>query len=151
MKIYRRYLSREVVAAIALVLAGFLALFGFFDMITEVKSVGQGDYQLRHAIAFVLLRIPGRVYELMPIAVLIGTLYALSTLARHSEITVLRASGMSTPTLLGVLFQVAAVCAVLTFVIGEVVAPPAERAAQHLRLKERGRTVSQDLRSGLWV
>ncbi|MEZ7911958.1 MAG: LPS export ABC transporter permease LptG [Propionivibrio sp.] len=151
MKIYRRYLSREVVAAIALVLAGFLALFGFFDMITEVKSVGQGDYQLRHAIAFVLLRIPGRVYELMPIAVLIGTLYALSTLARHSEITVLRASGMSTPTLLGVLFQVAAVCAVLTFVIGEVVAPPAERAAQQLRLKERGRTVSQDLRSGLWV
>ncbi len=39
---------------------------------------------------------PGRVYELFPIAVLIGTLYALTLLARHSEITVLRASGLST-------------------------------------------------------
>lgn len=151
MKIYRRYLAREVAAAILLVLAGFLALFSFFDMITEVKSVGQGDYQLRHAIAFVALRMPGRIYELMPIAVLIGTLYALSTLARHSEITVLRASGMSTRTLLASLFMVATVCAVLTFVIGEVVTPPAERAAQQLRLKERGKTISQELRSGLWV
>ncbi|WP_301100359.1 LPS export ABC transporter permease LptG [Propionivibrio sp.] len=151
MKIYRRYLAREVSGAILLVLAGFLALFGFFDMIAEVKNVGEGSYQLHHAVAFVALRMPGRVYELMPIAVLIGTLYALSTLARHSEITVLRASGMSTRKLLSGLFQVAAVFALITFLIGEVVAPPAERAAQQMRLKEKGSAVSQDLRSGLWV
>ncbi len=151
MKIYRRYLIREVSGAILLVLAGFLALFGFFDMITEVKNVGQGSYQLHHAVAFVALRMPGRIYELMPIAVLIGTLYALSTLARHSEITVLRASGMSTGRLLLCLMQVAVVCALITFFIGEVVSPPAERAAQQMRLMEKGSTVGQDLRSGLWV
>ena len=151
MKIYRRYLAREVSGAILLVLAGFLALFGFFDMITEVKNVGEGAYQLHHAVAFVALRMPGRVYELMPIAVLIGTLYSLSTLARHSEITVLRASGMSTRQLLVGLFQIAAVFALLTFLIGEVVAPPSERAAQQLRLKQKGQTVGQDMRSGLWV
>ena len=151
MKIYRRYLAREVAAAILLVLGAFLALFGFFDMITEVKNVGQGNYQLHHAISFVLLRLPGRVYELMPIAVLIGTLYSLSTLARHSEITVLRASGMSTRNLLTGLFQVAAVFALITFLIGEFVAPPLERTAQQIRLKEKGSAVGQDLRSGLWV
>jgi lipopolysaccharide export system permease protein len=151
MKIYRRYLAREVSGAILLVLAGFLALFGFFDMIAEVKNVGEGSYQLHHALAFVMLRMPGRVYELMPIAVLIGTLYALSTLARHSEITVLRASGMSTAKLLTGLFQVAAVFALITFLVGEVVAPPSERAAQQMRLKERGKATGQDLRSGLWV
>lgn len=151
MKIYRRYLAREVSGGILLVLAGFLSLFGFFDMIAEVKNVGEGSYQLHHAIAFVALRMPGRVYELMPIAVLIGALYSLSTLARHSEITVLRASGMSTRNLLAGLFQVAAVFALATFLIGEVVAPPCERAAQQMRLKEKGSTVGQDLRSGLWV
>ncbi len=151
MKIYRRYLAREVSGSVLLVLTGFLALFGFFDMIGEVKNVGEGNYQLHHALAFVALRLPGRVYELMPIAVLIGTLYALSALARHSEITVLRASGMSTGRLLIGLFQVALVFAFVTFLIGELVAPPSERAAQQLRLKERGKTVGQDLRSGLWV
>ncbi len=151
MKIYRWYLARELFGAILLVLAGFLALFGFFDMIAEVKNVGEGSYQLQHAIFFVLLRMPGRIYELMPIAVLIGALYALSTLARHSEITVLRASGMSTARLLASMLQVAMVFALITFVIGEVVAPPAERAAQQLRLAAKGNTVGQDLRSGLWV
>ena len=151
MKIYRRYLAREVSVGILLVLGGFLALFGFFDMIAEVKNVGEGSYQLHHAMAYVALRMPGRVYELMPIAVLIGTLYSLSTLARHSEITVLRASGLSTRKLLSGLFQVAAVFALVTFLIGEVVAPPAERAAQQLRLAAQGAVVGQDLNSGLWV
>ncbi|HRD93782.1 MAG TPA: LPS export ABC transporter permease LptG [Accumulibacter sp.] len=151
MKIYRRYIAREVFGAVLLVLLAFLALFAFFDMLGEINNVGQGGYRLQHAFAFVLLRVPGRVYELMPIAVLIGTLYALSTLARHSEITVLRVSGLSSGALLLGLFQVAGAFAVATFLIGEYVAPPAERAANQLRLKERGRMVGQDLRSGLWV
>ena len=151
MKIYRRYIAREVLAAILLVLAAFLALFSFFDMITEVKSVGPTGYQLHHAVAFVVLEMPSRVYELMPIAVLIGALYALSALARHSEITVLRASGMSTGDLLVGLLQVAVVVALATFLVGEVVAPPCEKAAQQMRLKAKGKAIGQDLRSGFWV
>ena len=151
MKIYRRYLARELAGAILLVLLAFLALFAFFDLLGEIKSVGQGGYQLHHALGFALLRAPGRAYELMPIAVLIGTLYALSVLARHSELTVLRASGLSTAALLGGLFQVAGLFALATYLIGEFVAPPAERAAYQMRLKEKGRMVGQDLRSGLWV
>ena len=151
MKIYRRYLVREVSAAILLVLLAFLALFAFFDMLGEVKDIGRGGYQLHHAFGFVMLRLPGRVYELMPIAVLIGTLYALSSLARHSEITVLRVSGLSSGALLRGLFLVAGLFAVATFLIGEYVAPTAEREANQLRLKARGRMIGQDLRSGLWV
>lgn len=151
MKIYRKYLAREVGGAVLLVLGAFLALFGFFDMIGELKDIGPSGYQLHHAVGYVLLRLPGRVYELMPVAVLIGTLYALSTLARHSEITVLRASGLSTRGLLVSLFQVAAVFAVLTFLFGEFVAPPAERAANQLRLKAVSAVVAQEFRTGLWV
>jgi lipopolysaccharide export system permease protein len=152
MKIYRRYLAREIVAGVLLVLAAFLALFSFFDMINEVKSVGSNaSYQLHHAIIFVLLRLPGRIYELMPIAVLIGTLYALSSLARHSEITVLRVSGLSTMSLLSSLMVVASVFALVTFLVGEVVTPPAERAAQRIKLLGKGKAVGQDLHSGLWV
>jgi lipopolysaccharide export system permease protein len=152
MKIYRRYLAREVAAGVLLVLAAFLALFSFFDMINEIKNVGSSaSYQLHHAVVFVLLRLPGRVYELMPVAVLIGTLYALSSLARHSEITVLRVSGMSTKDMLSGLLAVAAVFALATFLVGEVVAPPAERTAQQLKLQSRGKAVAQDMDSGLWV
>ena len=151
MKIYRRYLAREMTASIILVLVAFLSLFSFFDMITEIKSVNTTTYQLHNAVAFILLRMPGRVYELMPVAVLIGTLYALSNLARHSEITVLRASGMSTQNLLSCLLLLALAFALCTFLVGEFVSPPCERAAQRMRLQEKGKAVGQDLRSGLWV
>ena len=54
------------------------------DLINELRNVGKAGYQLGHALLFVTLSVPGLVYELIPIATLIGALYALSTLARHS-------------------------------------------------------------------
>lgn len=150
--LYQRYLMRETLAAILLVLAAFLALFSFFDLINELRSVGKGGYQFGHALIFVTLSVPGRVYELIPIAALIGTLYALSTLARHSEITVLRASGLATRELLTTLFWVAGLLALGTLVVGEAVMPFSERAAQEFRNRAMNQVVaSQGFESGLWV
>lgn len=146
-----RYITREIVAAFALVLLAFLGLFAFFDFVNELDDIGRGGYELHHALVYVGLLLPGRVYELMPIVVLIASLYALTALARHSEITVMRASGMSTLHLLGMLGMLGLVFVALTFVFGEYIAPPAERTAQQWRLTATGATVSQQLRTGLWV
>jgi len=149
--VYVRYLSREIYAAVLLVLLAFLGLFAFFDLVNELDEVGKNGYMLYHAAIYVAMILPGRVYELMPIAVLIGTLYALTTFARHSEITVLRASGLSTTRFLFALLGIGSVFVALTFVFGEYLAPPAERAAQQWRLAATRSMVSQELRTGLWV
>lgn len=151
LKTYERYLGREIYAATALVLAAFLMLFSFFDLIYEFESIGKGGYQLQHAVGFVLLSMPGRSYELLPIAVLIGTLYALTQLARHSEITVLRTSGAATRNFVVTLVKLGLGLALITFVVGEFIAPPAERAAQQLRLTAMSKLVAQEFRTGLWV
>ena len=151
MKVYQRYLAKEIYSAVGLVLAAFLMLFAFFDFINELQSLGRGNYQLRYMALFVLLTLPGHIYELAPIAVLIGTLYALTMLARHSEITVLRASGLSTTMILGGLAKVGLAFVLLTFIVGDFVAPPAERAAKQLRLQAMDQVVGQEFRSGLWV
>ncbi|MBL0282816.1 MAG: LPS export ABC transporter permease LptG [Zoogloea sp.] len=151
MPIYIRYLSREIYASVALVLVAFLGLFAFFDLVNELDDIGKSGYQLYQAAIYVAMIMPGRVYELMPIAVLIGTLYSLTTLARHSEITVLRASGLSTGRFLFGLLSIGSVFVLLTFVFGEYLAPPAERAAQQWRLAATRSMVSQELRTGLWV
>lgn len=151
LRVFERYLAREIYAATALVLAAFLALFAFFDLVHELGDLGKGNYQLHHAVGYVLLTLPGYAYELLPIAVLIGSLYALTLLARHSEITVLRASGLSTGVLLAALAKTGALFVVLTFLLGEFVAPPAERAAQQLRLQAMSSVVAQEFRSGLWI
>jgi len=151
MKVIRRYLGREIYAATSLVLAAFLGLFAFFDLIHELGDVGRGAYQLQHAALFVLLTVPGHVYELMPIAALIGTVYALAQLAAHSEITVMRVSGLSTPRALRIIASIGMLFVGITFLFGEFIAPPAERSAQALRLKATSSSIGQEFRSGLWV
>lgn len=146
-----RYLRREIVAAVAFVLLGFLALFAFFDLINELEDVGRGGYRLQHAVAFVLLGLPSHVYELMPIAALIGSIYALSQLASHSEYTAMRAAGLGRRRALGVVARVGLALAVLTALVGEVLSPPAERLGQQLRLSAIGGSVTGQFRSGLWV
>jgi lipopolysaccharide export system permease protein len=151
MKILRRYLASEIYAATALVLLSFLALFAFFDLIHELGDVGKGDYRLQDAAYFVLLLVPGHIYELMPIAALIGAVYGLAQLAAHSEVTVMRASGMSTLRAMGAVLGTGLVFVAITFLVGEVVAPPAEKAAQSRRLKALTSVIAQEFRSGLWV
>lgn len=151
MKIYKRHLAREIYSSVMLVLAAFLMLFAFFDLIHELESLGKGSYQLRQMLLFVLLTQPGHVYELTPIAVLIGTLYALTVLARHSEITVLRASGLSTAEILVTLLQVGLAFVLLTFIVGDFIAPPAERAAKEIRVAAISDVVGQEFKTGLWV
>ena len=150
--LYQRYLMRETFAAVFLVLAAFLALFSFFDLINELGDLGKGGYQLSHALLVVILGLPGLIYELIPIATLIGTLYALSRLARHSEITVLRASGLATRDLLMTLFRVAGVLALLTFIVGEGVVPFSERMEREIRVRSTSKLIAQQgFNSGLWV
>jgi len=152
LSLYQRYLMREVLAAVFLVLAAFLALFGFFDFIDELRNVGKADYGVAQALLFVSLSMPGLIYELIPIATLIGTLYALSTLARHSEITVLRASGLATRDLLMTLFRVAGLLALLTLLVGEALVPWSERVAQELKARALSRVIAQQgFGSGIWV
>ena len=92
----RRLIYREVVAAVAFVTLGFLALFFFFDFVDELPSVSRdgGAYRLTHAMLFVLLQVPNHLYELLPIAVLIGTIFVMARLAQSSEYTILRTSGL---------------------------------------------------------
>lgn len=151
LKVYERYLAREIYGASFLVLVAFLGLFAFFDLIQEMRDVGKGGYLIQHALGFVALTLPGHTYEIMPIAVLIGTLYSLTLLSRHSEITVLRASGLPTCDLLMTLGKIGVVFVIVTLLFGEVFAPPAERMAKQLRLTAMSKLVAQEFRSGLWV
>ncbi|GAA5180132.1 LPS export ABC transporter permease LptG [Niveibacterium umoris] len=151
MKTIRRYLSYEIIAATGLVMLAFLALFGFFDLVEELDKVGKAGYRLKHALIFVVLSLPSRAYEIFPITTLIGTLFALTSLARNSEITAMRTAGLSTRKAVILIAQIGLMFAATTFVLGEFIAPPLERVAQKWRLRSTNSTLPQELRSGFWV
>ena len=151
MRTLRRYLAREIIAATALVTAALVVLFAFFDLVEEIKDLGRGAYQLRHILLHVLLSVPNHIYEIFPIAALIGTLFALAQLVAASEYTVMRTSGVSITRVAGMLGAVGMIFAVLTFVFGEFIGPTAEQLAQRIRSQAITGLVAQEFRSGLWI
>ena len=151
MSVIGRYIAREVAAAVSFVLVGFLALFAFFDFINELDDVGRGGYRLMHAVMFVALGLPSRIYELMPIAALIGTIYAMAQFAQHSEFTAMRTAGLGRRRALMAIVAIGAWLSAATAIVGELLTPPAERLAQTVRLGALGGTVGAQFRSGLWI
>jgi lipopolysaccharide export system permease protein len=152
MKTLRRYLLRELVRSTGFILFALLALFAFFDLLAQIDDLRPGGYTLPAALAYVALSLPSRTYELMPIAALIGAIFALSQLASNSEFTIMRVSGMSTRALALAVLRVGLVFVALTYAFGELVAPVSERKAQEIRAETRGEgMIGNKLRSGVWV
>ena len=151
MRTLRRYLRLEIIQASGFVLFALLALFSFFELLNQLDDVGRAGYQLREVFIYVLLSLPSRTYELMPLAALIGTIYALSKLASNSEFTIMRVSGMSTRRLAYAVLSVGVVLMLITYALGEFLAPPAERLARQSKLVATGASVAQQFRSGVWV
>jgi lipopolysaccharide export system permease protein len=140
MKTLRRLIYAEVAYAVAFVSIGFLALFFFFDFVDELGSVGQGiqPYRLTQALLYVALRMPSHLYELLPIAVLIGTIFVMARFAQSSEYTILRTSGLGPWRALRALLGLGLAFAVLTFASGDYLAPLADRTAQLLKARMDG-------------
>ena len=109
----------------------------------ELDDVGEGKVSVKLLLALVALGIPGRVYELFPVAVLIGTLLALARLVLNSEYAVMRTSGVSVGKLAGVLAMLGLVFAGAALVVGEFITPLSEEAQQRVKLKQRSNVVAQ--------
>lgn len=152
MKLLTRYLSREIYSSLLLVFSALLMLFAFFDFLGELNDLGRGSYTLGYVFLYVLLTVPTRIYELFPVAVLIGTIFALVQMAANSELTIYRSSGASLKQMIVALLKIAFPLMVLSLVCGEFIAPPSMKMAQELRLKALNSQVSfREFRSGVWV
>jgi lipopolysaccharide export system permease protein len=151
MKTMRRLIYGEVFTAVSFVMVSFLALFFFFDVVDELQNVGKngGHYQIEHAFTYVLLLIPSHFYELLPISVLIGTIFVMARLAQSSEFTILRTSGLGPVLALRSLMGLGLTFVVLTFAAGDYLSPLCDKYAQLLKARYLSQiTVGQ---TGAWL
>jgi len=151
MSILFRYLAREVSVATLIALLALTALFSFFDFIAELRDVRGEQYTPALAAMFVALNSPSRLYELVPIALLLGGLFAWNRLALASEFSVMRAAGLAAPRLAAWMVVLGLAFGLGAMLFGEYVLPRAERIAQQLKVRATGGVVAQEFRTGLWA
>ena len=149
-KIYERYFAKQIYASFGFILFALVALFLFFDVLSELGSVN-AKYTFPLALLHVLLKAPNRMVEIIPIAGLIGSIYVFAMMASQSEFTIFRVAGLDIKRSLFTLGKVSLPIVVFTLLISEVLGPYAESLSERIRMQALGSTFSSQFRSGVWV
>lgn len=130
---------------------GIIGILSFFDFIQEINDLGKGTYNMFTIFSYVALSIPGHVYEIVPIAVLIGSMYTMGQLSENSELTVIRSSGFSIKRIAYTLSLTGLFFTLFTFAVGDLVTPITEKKAQQIKITAKDAIVTQEFKSGLWI
>lgn len=151
MKILDIYIANTVVRHILLTVVVLLGLFTFVTFIDELGDLDKGRYGIFHVMQYVVLSIPKILYEVFPMAALIGSILGLSTMAKSSELIVMRAAGVSILRIVGSVVQVGIILAFIAMLFGEVISPFTETKAQKIRAEALQQNIRQESDFGLWL
>jgi lipopolysaccharide export system permease protein len=150
MSVLDRYIIRTILSAVVLVMAVLLILGGLFLFISQQSDIGVGHYTMVDAMWYTLLNLPQQIYELLPITALIGSVLGFGQLARGSEITIIRATGVSVVRLAGTALIAAAFLIGFEGALGEW-APQLQEAANQQKAFSQFNSVGFGGGTGAWV
>ena len=151
MNILDRYIVRSILGFVLLVMSVVLLLGALFIFIDQQNDIGVGHYTALDALWFTLLNLPQQAFELLPITVLIGSLLGLGSLARGSELTVMRAAGLSIVRIAGAAVIAGLILMSIEVLLGEYLAPPLQVAAREQKAFAKYTNVSFGSGGGAWV
>ena len=145
----RNYLAREIYRSTLVVMLALMGLFSFFTLVDQLDTVND-RFPLSALFFIEALALPTRLYDLLPVGLLIGSIVALAGLAQRNELVILRVSGVGAIRLLGMLWALAIPVMVLAVVLSEFVTPAAEIRYSEANMVLRGKVQGGRLVSGYW-
>lgn len=151
MTILDRYIGKQLIATILVVIVALLGVDVFFYLVNELRHVGKGDYRLSTALIFILLTIPRKIYIIFPWAALLGSLLALGNLAKYSELVAMRAAAISVPRIAWSALKAGLLLTIIMFICGEVISPKTEVWAQQKKTLALSRGQAIQTQFGTWV
>ena len=151
MKLLDRHIGSYVIWGTALTLVVLVGLFTITEFIEDLEKVGRGNYTMVRALEYMLLRLPGRMFQLFPEAALIGSLMGLGALASNSELIVVRASGVSVARIILSVMKAGALLMVIALIVGEGLAPICEKLAQKKHDLALGQQIALRAGQGFWL
>jgi len=138
-RILDAYVLREFLNTFLLVLAGFVVLMLMFTFFELIGDILRNHIPLTLVGAYLLNLTPSMLYQIAPLAVLIAVLVTFSILARNSELTAMKATGISLYRLVVPVVSIAAILSVSLFLFDQYYLPQANRRQEALRATIKGR------------
>jgi len=151
MRILRHYIAKTIISSTLMVMFVLLGLYTFMDFIGELSDLGKGTYQLLDIATYIMLTMPKRIYELLPVAALLGTVLGLGGLASQSELVAMRAAGISVQKINRAVMLAAILLMFIAVILGEVIRPFSEQKAEELRSASQTGTTGSHSAHGFWT
>lgn len=148
MRTARRYLASEIYRTTTAVLLVLLGLFTFFELIDALDDLSE-KFSFLSMLYMQALQLPTRLYDLLPIGLLIGAVISLASLAQRNELVILRVSGVSSKRLLAMLWVITIPVMIFAALLSEVITPLAEVKTSEISLSLLGKS-SNRMNSGYW-
>lgn len=150
-KILDLYIGRTIIATTTLTLSTLVGLSAIIKYVEQLRKVGEGTYDLWKALAFVLLSAPRDIEMFFPMAVLLGALIGLGTLASSSELVVMQAAGYSKLDIGLSVLKTAVPLMLIVTLLGQWGAPEAQKAARELRALWTSGGSMLSVQRGVWA
>ncbi len=151
MSVLSGYIVKEVLKGSLIALILLLTLFNLFTFSDELKDLGKGSYGLKEIFQYLALTSPRVFFELIPSAALLGSLFVVGAMGNNREIIAMRAAGLSIFWIIKSVMLAGVVLVIIAVVVGEFVAPQAERKAQLIKTTAQNNQVVMRTRYGLWL
>jgi lipopolysaccharide export system permease protein len=128
-----RYVVAHIFGLTAIVGTALMSIFSFIAFVTRIDSIGRGRFGYAELFLFTLYQLPNGFYMMLPVIAMLGTLMGLGTLASQSELTAMRAAGVSLMRIGGATLLAGALLGAVGLVVGDWLAPRGETAAESLK------------------
>ncbi len=151
MNVLTAYIVREVIKGSLIAAILLLTLFNLFTFSDELRDLGKGSYGLKEILIYLVLTSPTVLYELIPSSALLGSLFVVGAMANNREILAMRTAGLSVFWVIRSIMLAGLLLVVLAIVIGEFIAPAAERTAQMIRTTAQNDRVVMHSKYGMWL
>jgi lipopolysaccharide export system permease protein len=121
-----RYVSRAVGLRVLLALLGLAGLLQIVDLLDNIDTLLASDEGALGMLLYSLWRVPTIVEQVLPMAMLGGSIVAFFSLVRTNQIVAMRAAGVTSLRLLASALPVALAVAVVQFALADQITPWSE-------------------------
>ncbi len=139
------YVLREFLIKLSVLVLVFVILFILSDVFNDLNNFLEGDAPMTDFLTYLLLKLPGNVRFVMPIAMLLGCMWTMAAFGKNLEVTAMRASGVSLFRCGGSILLVGLAVTMLNIYFNEALVPFTEREAQVMKESVSGKYFEQNM------
>ena len=151
MKIRDRYITKTLLTYTLIVLLVWLSIYGFFNFLAELNSVGIENYTVLEAFKYIFLQMPEVAYDQASPVILLGCVLGMGHLATTGQLLIFRVSGLSILKITWITLKNALIFIITIIAFGELLAPILTNYAESSRSNALGENSLSINQNGFWI